>query len=106
MEKETTNSKMGKLILARHHESEWNKLGKWTGVTNVGLTDYGFDMSRKMGEIVKDLHIDLAFASDQIRSLETLLCMEDGSKCLDVPITRSAALNDRDYGDYTGKDKW
>jgi 2,3-bisphosphoglycerate-dependent phosphoglycerate mutase len=97
---------MGKLILARHHESEWNKLGKWTGVTNVGLTDYGFDMSRKMGELVRDLHIDQAFASDQIRSLETLLCMEDGSACLDVPITRSAALNERDYGDYTGKDKW
>src|SRR4051812_41907273 len=95
----------GKLILARHHESEWNKLGKWTGAQNVGLTPYGFDMSRKMGHLLKGLIIDQAFASAQIRSLETLLCMEDGI-CIDVPIIRDAALNERDYGDYTGKDKW
>jgi 2,3-bisphosphoglycerate-dependent phosphoglycerate mutase len=82
---------IGKLIIARHHESEWNKLGKWTGITNVGLTGYGFEMSRKMGHLIKDQIIDRAFASAQIRSLETLLCMEDGI-C--------------DYGDYTGKDKW
>jgi 2,3-bisphosphoglycerate-dependent phosphoglycerate mutase len=96
---------MGKLIIARHHESEWNKLGKWTGVTNVGLTDYGFDMSRKMGELIKDIRIDQAFASTQIRSIETLLCMEDGER-IDVPIARDSALNERDYGDYTGKNKW
>ena len=97
--------KIGKLIIARHHESEWNKLGKWTGVTNVGLTDYGFDMSRKMGELIKGVPIDQAFVSAQIRSLETLFCMEDGDG-IDVPITRNAALNERDYGDYTGKNKW
>jgi 2,3-bisphosphoglycerate-dependent phosphoglycerate mutase len=96
---------IGKLIVARHHESEWNKLGKWTGAENVGLTNYGFDMSRKMGSLIKDLPIDQAFASAQIRSLETLLCMEDGI-CIDIPITRDAALNERDYGDYTGKNKW
>lgn len=97
--------KMGKLIVARHHESQWNKLGKWTGVTNVGLTNYGFDMSRKMGELIKGMDIEHAFASAQIRTLQTLLCMEDGI-CIDVPITRAAALNERDYGDYTGKNKW
>lgn len=96
---------VGKLIVARHHESEWNKLGKWTGTTNVGLTKYGFDMSRKMGSLIKDIAIDQAFASAQIRSLETLLCMEDGV-CIDIPITRNDALNERDYGDYTGKNKW
>lgn len=96
---------MGKLIIARHHESTWNKLGKWTGITNVGLTGYGFEMSRKMGELIKGIPIDQAFASAQIRSLETLFCMED-DVCIDVPITRDAALNERDYGDYTGKDKW
>jgi len=95
----------GKLILARHHESEWNKLGKWTGVTNVGLSPYGFEMSRKMGELIKGVHIDQAFASEQKRSFQTLKCMEEDAG-IDVPIIRSAALNERDYGDYTGKDKW
>lgn len=96
---------MGKLIIARHEESEWNKLGKWTGVANVGLTPEGFEMSRKMGGLIRGIPIDQAFASMQIRSLETLLCMED-NVCIDVPITRSAAFNERDYGDYTGKNKW
>src|SRR3989338_3057224 len=96
---------MGKLIIARHQESEWNKLGKWTGVSNAGLTANGFEVSKKMGELLKGLIIDRAFASAQIRSLETLLCMEDGV-CMDVPITRNAALNERDYGDYTNKNKW
>ena len=95
----------GKLILARHHESEWNKLGKWTGVTDVGLSPYGFEMSRKMGELLKDVHVDQAFASEQVRSLQTLQCMEDDA-AINVPITRNAALNERDYGDYTGKNKW
>ncbi|MDO8659125.1 MAG: histidine phosphatase family protein [Candidatus Parcubacteria bacterium] len=95
---------MGKLIVARHHESEWNKLGKWTGEVDVGLTNYGFEMSKKMGELINDLKVDQAFASDQIRSVETLFCMEE-SKCIDVPITRNSALNERDYGIYTGKNK-
>ncbi len=96
---------MGKLIIARHHESEWNKLGKWTGIVDVALTPYGHKMSKKMGGLIKDQMIDQAFASEQVRTLETLVCMEDGI-CIDVPITRSAALNERDYGDYTGKNKW
>ena len=95
---------MGKLIVARHHESEWNKLGKWTGKTDVDLTEYGLEMSVKMGGLIKDQTIDQAFVSEQVRTLETL-CMENGI-CIDVPITRSAALNERDYGDYTGKNKW
>ncbi|MDR3558597.1 MAG: 2,3-diphosphoglycerate-dependent phosphoglycerate mutase [Candidatus Pacebacteria bacterium] len=100
------DGKMGTLILARHHESEWNKLGKWTGVTDIGLTDYGRDMSVKMGELIRGIPIDHAYASLQIRTIQTLLCMQDGSKCMDIPLTRDAALNERDYGDYTGKNKW
>ncbi len=96
---------IGKLVIARHHESEWNKLGKWTGSMNVGLSPYGFEMSKKMGGLIKDLPITQAFASMQIRSLETLFCMEDGI-CIDLPITRHGALNERSYGDYTGKNKW
>ncbi len=74
-------------------------------MTNVGLSPYGFEMSRKMGGLLKGIRVDQAFASDQVRSLETLLCMEDDDG-IDVPIIRNAALNERDYGDYTGKDKW
>lgn len=97
---------MGKLIIARHHESEWNKLGKWTGITDVDLTEYGMRMSQKMGALIKDIQIDRVFLSTQIRTEETLICMEKEGVCLDAPVVKNAALNERDYGDYTGKNKW
>lgn len=96
----------GKLILARHHESEWNKLGKWTGLRDRHLDQYGFDKSEDMGLLIKDIRIDYAFASMLVRSIETLSCMLNVCKRYEVPTEHSAALNERDYGDYTGKNKW
>ncbi len=95
-----------KLILARHHESEWNKLGKWTGLRDRHLDDYGFEKSGDMGLLIKDMKIDCAFASMLVRSIETLSCMLNVCERYDVPTEHSAALNERDYGDYTGKQKW
>jgi 2,3-bisphosphoglycerate-dependent phosphoglycerate mutase len=97
---------MGKLILARHHESEWNKLGKWTGSRDRHLTEYGFKKSEDMGLLIKDMRIDCAFASMQVRSIETLSCMLNICERYEVPTEHSAALNERDYGEYTGKNKW
>ncbi|HRH26404.1 MAG TPA: 2,3-bisphosphoglycerate-dependent phosphoglycerate mutase [Candidatus Paceibacterota bacterium] len=97
---------MGKLILARHHESEWNKLGKWTGTRDRHLTEYGFKKSEDMGLLIKDMYIDCAFASMQVRSIETLSCMLNICERYEVPTEHSSALNERDYGEYTGKDKW
>jgi len=97
---------MAKLIIARHHESEWNKLGQWTGIRDRHLTDYGFEKSTEMGELIKDIPIDAAFASMQVRSIETLSCMLEARDLEHVPTVHSSALNERDYGDYTGKNKW
>ena len=94
---------MGKLVLVRHHESEWNKQGKWTGTRDVHLTPYGFQKSAEMGKLIQDIHFDHAFASMQVRTIETLSSMLDG---IVVPTEHAAALNERDYGDYTGKNKW
>lgn len=96
----------GKLIIARHHESEWNKKGLWTGSRDIHLTDYGFIKSHEMGLLIKDIHVDHAFASTQVRSLETLTAMLEDMQQATVPIERSSAINERDYGDYTGKNKW
>ena len=97
---------MGKLIIARHHESEWNRLGKWTGNRDRHLTDYGFEKSKDMGLLIKDLRVDYAFASMQVRSIETLSCMLGVRADQEVPTEHSKALNERDYGIYTGKNKW
>ena len=99
-------SQMGKLIIARHHESEWNKLGKWTGLRDRHLDDYGFKKSNEMGLLIKDIPVDCAFASMLVRSIETLSCMLEVRDHFEVPTEHSAALDERDYGDYTGKNKW
>jgi len=97
---------LGKLILVRHHESEWNKLGLWTGKRDRHLTPYGFKKSEEMGMLLKGMCIDYAFASMQVRSIETLASMLDTVGDYDVPTEHSSAINERDYGDYTGKSKW
>jgi 2,3-bisphosphoglycerate-dependent phosphoglycerate mutase len=96
----------GKLILARHHESEWNKLGKWTGKRDRHLTDHGFDQSGNMGLLIKGMDIDYAFASMQVRSIETLSCILNICKKYEVKTEHRSELNERDYGIYTGKNKW
>lgn len=99
--------KMGKLVLVRHHESEWNKLGKWTGITEVHLSEEGINQAKKIGDVLKDFHFDNIFTSIQIRVKETLdgiLSVRD--KDLNIPIEIAKELNERDYGDYTGKNKW
>ncbi len=97
---------IGKLIIARHQESEWNKLGLWTGTRDRHLTDLGFKESEDLGLLLKDVKVDCAFASMQVRSIETLSCILNVCQIFDVPTEHSAALNERDYGDYTGKNKW
>lgn len=96
----------GTLILARHHESDWNKLGKWQGVRDRHLTEYGFEKSEEMGYLIKDYAIDHAFASMQVRSIETLSCILGVCTTKEIPTTHAHELNERDYGEYTGRNKW
>ncbi|HLP86647.1 MAG TPA: 2,3-bisphosphoglycerate-dependent phosphoglycerate mutase [Candidatus Paceibacterota bacterium] len=102
---ETKN--VGKLVLLRHTESEWNKLGKWTGVVDVHLSPLGFEQARNMGKLVEGIHFDKIFTSAQVRSKETLESIQEGSSLSkDIPTEEAKELNERDYGDYTGKNKW
>ena len=96
----------GTLIIARHHESEWNKEGMWTGTRDVHLTQYGFLKSNEMGALLKDTRIDQAYASMQVRAIETLSCMLTTLELYHVPAEYVHALDERSYGDYTGKNKW
>lgn len=103
---ESRLAKPGKLLLIRHGESEWNALGKWTGSTDVHLTEKGFREAAMFGQELEDIPIDCAFTSQQIRALETLEGIMDASRQFDLKFNRTAAFNERDYGDYTGKNKW
>ena len=105
---EPAKKPMGKLLIARHCESEWNASGKWTGITDVHLSDTGFKEAAMLGHMLKnlDIKIDSAYCSEQIRTLETLRGMLDSARQFDVDVEARSAINERDYGEYTGKNKW
>ena len=97
---------MAYLVLVRHGKSEWNKLGKWTGWTDVGLAEEGLAEARRSAEAIKDLKIDHVHVSTLKRTHETFAEMRG---VLDLPeVTPKAhkALDERSYGIYTGKNKW
>lgn len=95
---------MANLILVRHGESEWNEKGLWTGWTDIGLSDKGIEEARNAGKKLKGFQIDFAYTSPLKRAKQTL----DEIKSvlgIDVPTFENKALNERDYGIYTGKNK-
>ena len=92
----------GKLILIRHGESEWNALGKWTGWTDVSITEEGARLSRELGEKLRDTPIDIAYDSELRRTKETVDAGLGGAGKTDVERHESGAINERDYGVYTG----
>jgi len=98
----------GHLIILRHGESTWNAKGVWTGTSNVHLTPKGRADARLMGQAIQELHLDVAYISQQIRTLETLQEVLAGMGVApdSLPHHVSAALNERDYGIYTGQNKW
>jgi len=96
----------GLLILIRHAESEWNALGKWTGRTDVHITEKGKQDAYELGKALQSIELHHTYASEQIRTLETLVHILDSAQQKTTPISRYAALNERDYGDYTGLNKW
>ena len=99
-------NKIGKLIIVRHAQSEWNKANLFTGKTDVHLTAEGFKISEEMGNLIKDISINRVFTSTLCRTIETEVCMMSGNgHCSAETINYSSALNERDYGDFTGISK-
>lgn len=97
---------MSYLVLVRHGRSEYNDKGLWTGFTDVALNDEGRSEAHRTSEAVKDIQFDHAFTSLLKRAQETLdIILKDLGED-SIPVEKNLALNERDYGDYTGKNKW
>lgn len=96
---------MSRLVLVRHGLSEYNKLGIWAGWDNPPLAPEGFEEAKKTGSELKDIHFDFAYASALIRAQQTL---EEILKVINQtpPVVHNQALNERNYGDFTAKNKW
>ena len=96
---------MAYLVLVRHGESEWNAKGLWTGWTDVNLSENGREEAKKAGEALHDIHFDYAYTSALKRAQQTLQEIQTilGTNLVPTP---DKALNERSYGDFTGKNKW
>lgn len=97
---------MGLLVVCRHGESEWNLLGKWTGWTDVGLTEKGVNDTVRLGALLKGINFDRAYTSVLKRTQQTLDALIEGQGSEKPETIADKALNERDYGDLTGKNKW
>ena len=97
---------MAYLVLVRHGESEWNAQGLWTGWTDIGLSEKGFAEARKAGELLKDIHFDFAYTSALGRAKQTWEQIQRVLEQTDIQTIEDKALNERDYGEMTGKNKW
>jgi broad specificity phosphatase PhoE len=92
---------MARLIyLVRHGETEWNRLGRWQGTTDIGLSDVGRAQARELVERVRDRGIIKVFASDLRRAGETaeIVAAELG---LPAPVA-DARLRERGFGCFEG----
>ncbi len=97
---------MAYLILIRHGKSEWNKLGKWTGWTDIGLVEEGLEEARGAGKAIKDIRIDAVHLSTLKRTHETWKEIQNIIGRSDITPAFVDALKERSYGVHTGKNKW
>jgi 2,3-bisphosphoglycerate-dependent phosphoglycerate mutase len=95
----------GVLMLVRHGQSQWNLENRFTGWTDIPLTEAGIEEARHAGELLKGYHFDHAFTSALTRAQETLRIILSVTGQTDLPIDRDQALNERHYGDLQGLNK-
>ncbi len=96
---------MGKLILLRHGESQWNSENRFTGWIDIGLTEKGKKEAYDAGKLFRGIPIDFGFTSVLIRAIDTLTEALRGADQELVPVVKDAALNERMYGDLQGLNK-
>ncbi|MCX6004815.1 MAG: 2,3-diphosphoglycerate-dependent phosphoglycerate mutase [Chloroflexi bacterium] len=98
---------MVKVVLLRHGESIWNKENRFTGWTDVDLSEKGIKEAKEAGKILKQegYIFDLAFTSVLKRAIRTLWITLDEMDLMWIPVKLSWRLNERHYGALQGLDK-
>jgi 2,3-bisphosphoglycerate-dependent phosphoglycerate mutase len=96
-----------KLVLLRHGESSWNKENRFTGWTDVDLSDKGLTEAREAAVALKSAGytFDIAYTSVLKRAIRTLWLTLDGMDLMWIPVIRSWRLNERHYGALQGLNK-
>jgi 2,3-bisphosphoglycerate-dependent phosphoglycerate mutase len=98
---------MHKIVLLRHGESVWNKENRFTGWTDVDLSDRGREEAKEAGRLLKQegFTFDLAFTSVLKRAIRTLWITLDEMDRMWIPVRNSWRLNERHYGALQGLNK-
>ena len=98
---------MKKLVIVRHGQSLWNLENKFTGWTDVGLSEKGIEEAKAAGILLKKLNytFDIAFTSVLKRANDTLYYILDELNERNIPIEYSYKLNERHYGALQGLNK-
>lgn len=98
---------MYKIVLLRHGQSTWNLENRFTGWTDVDLTDLGREEARKAGELLKaeGFKFDIAYTSVLKRAIRTLWIALDEMDMMWLPVEKSWRLNERHYGALQGLNK-
>ncbi|HIH91648.1 TPA: 2,3-diphosphoglycerate-dependent phosphoglycerate mutase [Candidatus Woesearchaeota archaeon] len=98
---------MIKLVLLRHGQSTWNRENRFTGWTDVPLSEQGKEEARQAGRILKQegYAFDIAFTSVLKRAIDTLSLAMEEMRHPRIPITYAWQLNERHYGALQGLNK-
>jgi len=104
---ESLGSLMHRIVLLRHGESVWNKENRFTGWTDVDLTQRGIDEARRAGEALKaaGFIFDEAHTSVLKRAIKTLWLALETMDLMWIPVRHSWRLNERHYGALQGLNK-
>lgn len=98
---------MYKVVLLRHGESLWNKENRFTGWTDVDVTEKGLQEAKKAGEVLKTegFKFDIAYTSVLKRAIRTLWIVLDELDLMWIPVINNWRLNERHYGALQGLNK-
>lgn len=98
---------MKKIVLLRHGESAWNKENRFTGWTDVDLTEKGIAEANRAGELLKEngFNFDKAYTSYLKRAVKTLNCALDKLDQDWIPVEKTWRLNEKHYGALQGLNK-
>ena len=98
---------MLRLVLLRHGESDWNRENRFTGWTDVDLSQKGIEEARTAGKLLKSggYSFDVAFTSVLKRAIRTLWIALDELDLMWIPVQKSWQLNERHYGALQGLNK-
>jgi 2,3-bisphosphoglycerate-dependent phosphoglycerate mutase len=98
---------MYKLVLIRHGESEWNKENRFTGWTDVDLSERGIREAVEAGKTLREagFHFNVAYTSYLTRAIRTLWLIQEQMDLLWIPVFKTWRLNEKHYGVLQGLNK-